>query len=143
MKKKFNILFATNTAPVICAFALFVVLFLSAVPAGAAVKDAILGGESETSKLLTKLSSNVSTIKSPGQITAEVLQVVLGFLGLVGVIMIIYAGFLWLTAGGEEDKAKRGSTLLFQAIIGTFIVLAAYTITVFVLKELTKAVTGA
>lgn len=111
------------------------------VPADAAIRDAILGPGSETNVLLTNLSGDVTTIKSPGQVVFGVIQVILGFLGIIGVIMMMYAGFLWLTASGEEEKAKKGRTLLFQAVIGTLIVLSAYTVTYFILRELAKAVT--
>lgn len=99
------------------------------------------GPDSETGKLLNKFEpEGASKIKTPGVITFEVLQIILGFLGIVGVIMMIYAGFLWITAGGEEEKAKQGRTILFQAIIGILIVLAAYTITYFIINQLTTAV---
>ena len=97
---------------------------------------------SETNKLLKKFVPGTAVIKTPGVITFEVLQIILGFLGIVGVIMMIYAGFLWLTARGEEEKAKQGRTILFQAIVGILIVLAAYTITYFIIAQLTTAVTS-
>lgn len=101
------------------------------------------GPDSETGKLLKKFEpGGLNKIKTPGIITFEVLQIVLGFLGIVGVIMMIYAGFLWITAGGEEEKAKQGRTILFQAIVGILIVLAAYTITYFIINQLTSAVTS-
>lgn len=97
--------------------------------------------DTETAKLLQKFGGT-SAIKTPGVVVFNIVQVVLGFLGIVGAIMMIYAGFLWLTSGGEEEKAKQGRTLLFQALIGTLIVLTAYTITYFVIDRLTKAVTS-
>ncbi len=98
---------------------------------------------SETGKLLKNFEPRgVAKIKTPGVIVFEVLQIVLGFLGIVGVIMMIYAGFLWITAGGEEEKATQGRTILFQAIVGILIVLAAYTITYFIINQLTTAVTS-
>lgn len=109
-------------------------------PLYAELSEALLGGESETNKLITNLRGS-DPIRSPGVIFFNIIQIVLGLLGIVGVIMMIYAGFLWLTAGGEEEKAKQGRTLLFQAFIGTMIVLAAYTITYFVIDQLTIAVT--
>ncbi|MEK7123165.1 MAG: hypothetical protein AAB855_04920 [Patescibacteria group bacterium] len=116
-------------------------VLLSAVPADAQLNKALFGPGSETNTLITNLRGS-QAIQSPGVIVFNIIQIVLGFLGIVGVIMMVYAGFLWLTAGGEEEKAKQGRTLLFQALIGTFIVLAAYTITYFVIDQLTKAVTN-
>lgn len=105
------------------------------------VSDAVLGGTTETNKLITKLRGTAD-IKSPGEVVFKVVEVILGLLGIVAVIMMMYAGFLWLTAGGEEDKATKGRTILFQAVIGLIIILASYTVTYFVLRQLSIAVTG-
>jgi len=108
------------------------------------LNTAILGPGSETETLLKKFlpaGADLSTIKTPGALVFGIVQIILGFLGIVVVIMMIYGGFLWVTAGGEEDKAKKGSTILFQAAIGAVIVLASYTITYFVLYQLTTVVT--
>lgn len=128
-------------SPYVLAGALCSVFFLclAAPLAHAAVSDALLGGE--TKALIDNLSGT-SPIKGPGAVVFGVVQIILGFLGIVGVIMMMYAGFLWLTAGGEEEKTTKGRTLLFQAVIGTFIVLVSYTATYFVLREFAAAVTG-
>lgn len=97
---------------------------------------------SQTYKLLILFEpAGLNTIGTPGVIAFNIIKIVLGMLGIVGVSVMIYAGFLWLTAGGEEEKAKQGRTLLFQALIGILIVLAAYTITYFVIDQLVTAVT--
>ncbi|MBI4253173.1 hypothetical protein HY623_03295 [Candidatus Uhrbacteria bacterium] len=126
-------------------FLLFGIALFLATPTlafGASVLENALYADptSETNKLLNKFVPGAGVIKTPGVIVFEVLQIILGFLGIVGVIMMIYAGFLWLTAGGEEEKAKQGRTILFQAIIGILIVLASYTITYFIIAQLTTAV---
>lgn len=81
-------------------------------------------------------------VKQPGVIVQNIVAIMFGVLGLIAVVMIIYAGFLWLTAGGEEEKAKQGKTLLFQAVIGLIIILSAYTVTYFVLRQLILAIVG-
>lgn len=83
-----------------------------------------------------------SNVKQPGVIIQNIVAIAFGFLGLIAVIMIIYAGFLWLTAGGEEEKATKGRTLLFQAVIGLIIILSAYMIAYFVLRNLILAIVG-
>ena len=37
----------------------------------------------------------------------NIVKIFLGFLGILAVVLIIYAGFLWMTAGGEEEKVKE------------------------------------
>lgn len=84
--------------------------------------------------------NDYSDITQPGVIIQRVVAIIFSFLGIIAVVMMIYAGFLWLTAGGEEEKAKQGRTLLFQAFIGLIIILAAYSVAYFVLRQLTLAI---
>lgn len=105
------------------------------------INDSLLGPTTETTNLLKKFEPTLSNIKGPGEIVFNVIYIFLGLLGIIAVILMIYGGFLWLTAGGEENKAKTGTTILFQAVIGLLIILSAYTVTYFVLVQLTTAVT--
>jgi hypothetical protein len=105
------------------------------------LNTALLGEESETKTLLNKFEpAGYANIAQPGEVVFNVVAIVLGFLGIACVIMMMYGGFLWITAGGEEDKAKKGTTILFQAVVGAIIVMAAYTVTYFVLTQLSQAV---
>ncbi len=78
----------------------------------------------------------------PGELVQRIVFIFFSVLGLIAVVLVIYAGFLWLTAGGEESKAKQGTTLMFQAVVGLIIILAAYMLTYFVLYMLTTAISG-
>ncbi|MBI4599878.1 hypothetical protein HY732_03060 [Candidatus Uhrbacteria bacterium] len=113
-----------------------------ALPAETTLNKALLGPDSETKTLLNTFEPRgYENIKQPGMLVFEIIQIILGFLGIASVLMMMYGGFLWITAGGEEDKAKKGTTILFQAVMGAIIVTAAYTVTYFVLVELSKAIT--
>jgi hypothetical protein len=62
-----------------------------------------------------------------------------GLLGLVGVIfllLMVYAGFLWTTAGGNQDRVDKAKKIIVAAVIGAVLVFSAYTITDFVLVSL-------
>lgn len=106
------------------------------------LKNATLfGGTSQFGEFLNKWGvTEEKPPAEPGTIAQRIVAVVFSFLGIVAVIMMIYAGFLWITAGGEEEKAKQGRTLLFQAFVGLIIVLAAYSVTYFVLYMLTRSI---
>ena len=81
-------------------------------------------------------------VTQPATIVQRVTAIFFGLLGIIAVVMVMYAGFLWLTAGGEEEKTKQATTLLFQAIIGLIIILASWMLTYFVLEQLTRAIIG-
>ena len=73
-------------------------------------------------------------------IVAQIILTVLGLLGVVFVVLLTYGGFLWVTSAGEEDKVKKATGLIFNAILGALIVIAAYAITYYVLQKLIAAV---
>lgn len=76
-------------------------------------------------------------------IIASVIQVLLSILGIIFLILVLYAGFLYLTSQGDKDKAGKAIKLLTQAIIGLVIIIAAYAISTFVIGALTDVATGA
>ncbi len=57
---------------------------------------------------------------------------VLGFLGLVSVIMMIYGGYRYLTAGGNEESVDKAKTVIKNALVGLIIVVLSYVIALFV-----------
>jgi len=50
------------------------------------------------------------------------------FLTILAVIYALYWGFNILTAWGEEDKVKKGKTILIQALIWLVVIWLSYSI---------------
>lgn len=73
---------------------------------------------------------------------ASIINVALGLLGIIAVIIIIYAGFLWMTAGGNDDKIKEARTMLINGLIGLIIIITSYAVARFVLNALVTATTN-
>ncbi len=65
-------------------------------------------------------------------ITANVVRIFLGFIGLIFVVLIIMAGYKWMTAQGNEDKVTEAREQLIRASIGIIIIVAAWGIATFV-----------
>jgi hypothetical protein len=77
-----------------------------------------------------------------GSFETSVSTIIKGALSLVGTIFLIlsvYAGILWMTASGNEEKVTKAKEIVTQAIIGLAITLAAYAITAFVTGKLNAA----
>ena len=70
------------------------------------------------------------------QIVADVIKVFLGLLGIIFVIIIVLAGYNWMTAGGNEDKVEKAKNLISRSIIGVLIIVAAYAITYWIFARL-------
>ncbi len=62
----------------------------------------------------------------------NIIQWILGILALVAVVMIIIAGFQWMTAGGSEEKVEKAKKIITAAVIGLIVVLLAWAIVIFV-----------
>jgi len=69
-------------------------------------------------------------------IVATVVEAFLGLLGVIFLVLIIYAGFEWMTAQGDEKKVDTAKDTLTRAVIGLIIIIAAYSITYFVFTSL-------
>lgn len=63
-----------------------------------------------------------------------IIQATLSFLGVIFFLLMIYGGFLWMTAQGNEQQVDKAKKLITAAIIGLVIVVAAYAISYFVVK---------
>ncbi|MBU1037112.1 hypothetical protein KKF32_03685 [Patescibacteria group bacterium] len=72
----------------------------------------------------------------------RVIAYVLGFVGIIFLILIIISGFQWMTAGGNEEKVGIARKRIVSAVIGLFIILAAYLITYFVYTTIKTASEG-
>jgi hypothetical protein len=77
--------------------------------------------------------------KSLPETIGIIIGIVLSFLGIIFFILIIYGGFLWMTAHGNEEQIKKARNIIVNATIGLAIVLAAYAITAFITTEFQKA----
>jgi len=58
------------------------------------------------------------------------------FLYLIAVVFALWGGFNILTAGGDEEKVKKGKTILIQAAIGLVVIFLAASIVSFVIERL-------
>ena len=72
-------------------------------------------------------------------IVARVINVILGLLGIIVVGYFIYAGYLIMTSGGEEDKIAKGKKTMVNATIGLAIVLSSWGIATFIIRALSDA----
>ncbi len=70
--------------------------------------------------------------KQPIEIViANMIAAVLGFVGVIFITLIIYAGFKWMTGGrdGNEKTISEAKTLIRNAVIGLIVIVSAYSIT--------------
>ena len=72
----------------------------------------------------------------------NIIQTVLTFSGVALLLVILYGGFLWMTAGGNPEQVKKGQAWLKNGVIGIIIVFSAYIIADFVIDAITGSGSG-
>ena len=72
-------------------------------------------------------------------VVGTLLNGLLGILGTAFLLLTIYAGFLWMTAAGNEEKITKAKGIIRTSVIGLLIVVLSYAITKFVFKTLIEA----
>lgn len=98
----------------------------------------------------TEKNTNLGTVAedagyNPGQentfdnIVATIIKAALSLLGVIFIALTVYAGYLWMTARGDEATAAKAKNILTMAIIGLVIVVLAYAISIFVITKLGAA----
>lgn len=81
--------------------------------------------------------SNVALgTRSVKQTIGGVVNIVLGFLGILATLGILFGGFKMMTSGGNSDQNQAGRSAVTAGAIGLLVVLAAYIISRFVLQSL-------
>lgn len=85
--------------------------------------------------------NNTLTTADPRTVIGRIINVALGFLGVIAVGIILLGGFKWMTAGGNEDKTSEARKLLGAGVIGLVIILASWAIATFVINSLNTAMT--
>ncbi|PIS04560.1 MAG: hypothetical protein COT81_05680 [Candidatus Buchananbacteria bacterium CG10_big_fil_rev_8_21_14_0_10_42_9] len=68
-----------------------------------------------------------------------IIRAFFAFLGVLAILIVLYAGFMWMTAGGNEDKVASAKKMLAAGIIGLIIVLTSFAIATFVVDSIVNA----
>ena len=72
-------------------------------------------------------------------VAVNLINVLLGVLGIIFLLLVLYGGFLWMTAGGDDSRAEKGRAIIRNAIVGLIVIFLAFAITTFVFTLLTDA----
>lgn len=66
-----------------------------------------------------------STTTASGLI-GKILGIVLGIVGLIAVLFLVWGGFQYITSAGDEEKVEKAKGTMINALIGVVVVLLAY-----------------
>jgi len=97
------------------------------------------GTQADIGEQAAKSAESGYETNNVSDIYALVQTVINAFLSLIGVILLaylLYAGYKWMTAHGEEKKVDQAKETIQRAITGLIIIVAAYAISIFVMDRL-------
>lgn len=77
--------------------------------------------------------------RDPRIVVANVIRIILGFLGILAVGIIIYGGWMYMTSEGNAEKVETAKKILTSASIGLVIILASFGIASFIINRLLGA----
>ncbi len=77
-----------------------------------------------------------------GSITGQVINTALQLVGIIFLGLMVYAGYLWMTAAGEESQIDKAKKIVTSAIIGLVLTMSAYAITTLVTSRFSSGPRG-
>lgn len=79
------------------------------------------------------------TNSDPRETAVRIINTALGFLGLIAVVIVLYGGFMWMTAAGNEERISKAKQILTAGIIGLVIIAMAWAIASYVVGAIMSA----
>ena len=73
---------------------------------------------------------------SIGEFMASIIQLVLAMMGVLFICLMVYGGYTWMIARGNEDKVQQAKKTITNALWGLIITLTAYAIVYFIIGYL-------
>lgn len=133
-----------------CLIIVFLSMFMSFMPLGMDLKTVKASSWWDTASQggLDKVGQAYGQKGTPSEdydiriIAARIIRIVLELLGIIALAIIIYAGFKWMTAAGDESKVEDAKKQLVNGLIGLVIILVAYSIATFVFYRMQYITTG-
>jgi len=96
--------------------------------AGATISMLMAQGAMAAIDTIPSLSPTEGTSLKLSDVIKNGVNIFLWVVGLLAVLYLIYGGVLYITAGGDAEKANKGRTAITNAIIGIVIVMLALVI---------------
>ena len=72
-------------------------------------------------------------------VIGKIIRVFIAAMGVVLLVILIYAGFLWMTAGGDSEKVEKAKKWMTNGVIGLIIIIFAFSIVTYIINKLTEA----
>jgi hypothetical protein len=113
---------------------IIILIFLTILTFGAIsqVQAQNKGGLGTAGRVSGLASTSIAQTGSIPKAIGLVINQALLYLGIIFFLLVVYAGFLWMSASGNDSKVEKAKSILISAVTGLVIVVSAYAITSFV-----------
>lgn len=129
---------------ILAVLALLVFAFVPLRPVSAQINSGLLNSQESRGDILgVSYGAQSGLAATDPRITVpRIINVILGLLGTVVTCLIIYAGFNWMTAAGNDEKIESAKKTIYAAVLGLIIIMMSYAITRFVTNQTYTAING-
>lgn len=83
--------------------------------------------------------TGIAETKDIGDLILKYVNFALPYLALAAFIGFVYAGFLYVTAYGNEEQIQKSKKILIYAVVGLVVVILSYSIVQLFTEELVEA----
>lgn len=118
------------------------ILFFSLAPTYAADPEA-------SQSITDKMKNSIKGVDLPNggndpearavEIAGSIISAILSLFGVIFMGLMVYGGFIWMTAAGHDDKIDKAKEIIKAAIIGLIVVMLSFVISLFVVNALQSA----
>lgn len=70
------------------------------------------------------------------KLIGRTIEMVLSFVGIILIILIVYSGYLWFSADGNEEQISKAKAHIKNAVMGLIVIFLAYAFTYYVMSKI-------
>jgi Zn-dependent protease with chaperone function len=97
-------------------------------------------GDAKVSMWTTGAAADFSIVTDHKNVLVVIINTLMSLMGIIFISLMIYGGYLWMTARGNEEKVEKSKKLITAAVIGLVVVLSAYVISYFIVSSVGNSV---
>lgn len=72
----------------------------------------------------------------PLDVLGRIINIGLGILGLFFLLLMLYGGYIWMNARGNDEEVGKAKKIIIGAVIGLVIILASYGVSNFLFTNI-------
>ncbi len=91
-------------------------------------------------KVASQPGVELKSNKSVSVIAGKIINSVVAMLGVIFLVLILYAGYLFLTAGGSSEDVHTALMIIKWSIIGAIIIFGAYAISFYIVSHVSQSI---